>query len=196
MNKKFIYRVLTWTVLVVVLTFVTIYNYRIFVTNSVKKDIEKQEAINKEYEGKYGHIQSVINKIDQYNDKVYDDNKYADLIPDYYDSKEILSKYVNRPILLSNAELLSVSLSEAMPANIKWSNNSNTKDIKGIKVSVTFDIEINNLDVFINELQTSLRCIYFGDIKYTLSGENAPDNEKIKVNMIYFLFYRDVEKTT
>lgn len=196
MSKKYVYRALVWSLLVIVLIFVTINNYRMFVSNGVKKDIEKEEAIGKEYEGNYGHIQLIINRINNYNDKVYDNNNYANLIPDYYNSKEILSNYVNRPILLSNAELLSVSLDEAMPVNIKWSSNVNTKDIKGIQVSVTFDINVDNLDVFINELQTSIRCIYFGDFKFTLSGENAPENENIKVNMVYYLFYRDVEETT
>jgi len=196
LSKKYLYRGLVWSLLIIILTFVTYNNYHLFITNSVEKKIEQEEAIAKQYEGKYGNYQLILNRINNYNNKIYDDNKYSKLIPDYHDEQDVLLNYVERPILIAEAELLSVSLTEGMPKNIVWSTNANTKDIKGIKVSVSFNVtDAESINTFINELQTSVRTIYFGDIKFTLPGENAPDDYIIKVTFNYYLFYRDVKTT-
>ncbi len=197
MRNKIFYRLLIWFLLIIVLTFITFLNYRIIIVNTITKDIEREKQIANEYDGKNGKLQDIIDEIEEYNERVYEDSKYDMMIPDYYDEREIILFYVDRPILISNAELLSVSLTnESMPTNINWSSNLNKKDVKAVKVSVSFHVlDEENITTYIEELQTSVRCIYISNIDFILPGEFLPDDPNIKVQMEYYLFYKD-NKTT
>ncbi len=196
MNRKYFYRALVWILLIVGLTLVTFFNYRMFITNSVKKDIAREETVAQQYDGTTGQIQMLITKINNYNNKVYDDNTYTQMIPLGYDDKEIILDYVERPILLSNASLISIGLKDnTMPTNIKWSSTGSAKDIKGVQITVSFKIaDISDLTKYIDELQTSVRCVYFGDLSYTLPANDAQDSS-VTIKMIYYVFYNDTETT-
>ncbi len=193
MKNKYLQRFLVWTLLIVVLSLVTYNNYRIFIVNGIKQEIEEEKKLGKEYDGNNGKIQIVLKQIENYNKNVYDDNKFSLFIPDGYDNRDITLNYVQRPLLNSGGELTSsISITEEMP-EINWSSSSNKKDIKGIKISIMFNIDINNLDLYLAELQNSVRLIYIDDFKYTLPSDN--DQSIIKVNMSYYLFYRDTKTT-
>lgn len=196
MSKKYINRALTWSLLVIALIFVTIYMHRIFITNGVLKEIEEEKINAQSYDGNIGKIAMMQNRLNNYNSRIYDDNKFAQMIPDGYNDNEIIINYVNRPVLLSGANLLDVKLAQEMPAGIEWTNKSSIKDIKAVKVTVNFEIDdIDALEDYIAQLESSIRLIYFGDIKFNLPGENSPENMTLKVQMNYYLFYKEIKTT-
>jgi len=189
MSKKVIARTLIWLILTLGLTVITFFNYKIFIVDSVKQDIEVEEqnrvSLNRE-------LKQIERDIEEYNKKIYEDNRYLLFIPEELNKSEIILDYVNAPLLKAGASLSSsISITEEMPNNITWSKNLNKNNIKGIKVSIVFDIPINKLFTYFEELQSTVRCIYIGDFKYTI-----PDNPTydIKVTMSYYLFYK--EQTT
>lgn len=186
MNKKNIVRVLIWLILIVGLSFITYFNYQIFIVDSVKQDIkiEKEKTLELNQE-----LITIKRKISEFNQKNYEDNRYLLFIPEGVNKSELILNYVNAPLEKVGAKISStITITEEMPSNINWTNNLNKKNIKAIKVSIVVDIPIEKLKIYFNELQSSVRCIYFGDFKYTV-----PDNpySNIKVNMSYYLFYQE-----
>lgn len=184
MKNRYLLRLIIWLVLIIGLSVITYINYQIFVVDSVKKDIvlaeKERDELNRE-------LKLIEQKITEYNQKVYEESRYLLFIPDGFDNKEILN-YVQQPLLKAEGKLISqITLTEEMPTNIKWSKTANHKDIKAIKVSIVFDISTDKLTTYISELQATVRCIYFGDFRYTIP-ENY--NAKLRVNMSYYLFYK------
>lgn len=188
MNKN-LYRSLVWTVLVVILSFATYYIYKSTITNSIKLQIEQEKAALEEYTGGVGKIDLINLNIARYRRYVIEDNKYSYYIPDGLNLQEILMHYVERPILLSDAELITVADSTDVPKSIDLAGYP---DVKAVKLSVNFYVDdLSELYKYIEELQNSVRLIYIGSIRYVLPAPGST-NTKIRVTMEYYLFYRNV----
>lgn len=188
MNKN-LYRSLVWTVLVVILSFATYYIYKSTITNSIKLQIEQEKAALEEYTGGVGKIDLINLNIARYRQYVIEDNKYSYYIPDGLNLQEILMHYVERPILLSDAELITVADSTDVPKSIDLAGYP---DVKAVKLSVNFYVDdLSELYKYIEELQNSVRLIYIGSIRYVLPAPGST-NTKIRVTMEYYLFYRNV----
>lgn len=188
MNKN-LYRSLVWTVLVVILSFATYYIYKSTITNSIKLRIEQEKAALEEYTGGVGKIDLINLNIARYRRYVIEDNKYSYYIPDGLNLQEILMHYVERPILLSDAELITVADSTDVPKSIDLAGYP---DVKAVKLSVNFYVDdLSELYKYIEELQNSVRLIYIGSIRYVLPAPGST-NTKIRVTMEYYLFYRNV----
>lgn len=186
--SKNIYRSFVWTLLIVVLSFATYYIYKSVITNSIKLQIEQERAALEEYTGGLGKIDLINLNISRLNRYVIEDNKYSHYIPDGLNRQEILLNYVERPILLSDAELISFSDSIDLPKSL---NLSSFEDIKAVKISINFYVDdLEELNTFLAQLQGSVRLIYIGSIRYTLPTGGS--NNKIRVTMEYYLFYRNV----
>ncbi len=188
MNKN-LYRSLVWTVLVVILSFATYYIYKSTITNSIKLQIEQEKAALEEYTGGVGKIDLINLNIARYRRYVIEDNKYSYYIPDGLNLQEILMHYVERPILLSDAELITVADSTDVPKSIDLAGYP---DVKAVKLNVNFYVDdLSELYKYIEELQNSVRLIYIGSIRYVLPAPGST-NTKIRVTMEYYLFYRNV----
>lgn len=188
MNKN-LYRSLVWTVLVVILSFATYYIYKSTITNSIKLRIEQEKAALEEYTGGVGKIDLINLNIARYRRYVIEDNKYSYYIPDGLNLQEILMHYVERPILLSDAELITVADSTDVPKSIDLAGYP---DVKAVKLTVNFYVDdLSELYKYIEELQNSVRLIYIGSIRYVLPAPGST-NTKIRVTMEYYLFYRNV----
>lgn len=188
MNKN-LYRSLVWTVLVVILSFATYYIYKSTITNSIKLQIEQEKVALEEYTGGVGKIDLINLNIARYRRYVIEDNKYSYYIPDGLNLQEILMHYVERPILLSDAELITVADSTDVPKSIDLAGYP---DVKAVKLSVNFYVDdLSELYKYIEELQNSVRLIYIGSIRYVLPAPGST-NTKIRVTMEYYLFYRNV----
>lgn len=188
MNKN-LYRSLVWTVLVVILSFATYYIYKSTITNSIKLQIEQEKAALEEYTGGVGKIDLINLNIARYRRYVIEDNKYSYYIPDGLNLQEILMHYVERPILLSDAELITVADSTDVPKSIDLAGYP---DVKAVKLTVNFYVDdLSELYKYIEELQNSVRLIYIGSIRYVLPAPGST-NTKIRVTMEYYLFYRNV----
>ncbi len=188
MSKKYVIRLLIWFLLVVILSIFTYYNKVLFINplNQSITDLEQKEKIQ------LSTLEDINNKIFEYNLKLYDDNTIKQMIPDEYDENETLQFFVYRPINLAEAKLLGINTEDVMPENINWSNSKSDDGVMAKKIMITFEIQdMSNLSTFIDELAESVRCVYFGNINFTLPGEKGliSTETKIKITMDYYLFY-------
>ena len=195
MNKRNLLRAIIWLVLIAGLSVITYYNNKLFITNSVKKDISAQEQKKIELEQ---DIKIIENKIKDYNEFMFEDNRYLSFIPNGYDSQDVLLNYVITPLKRAEAKLLSpISIIDEMPSNIDWSRNINRYKLQSKKISISFNIAAKDLDNYFNILQSSVRCIYIGDFHLTHITSSYPDGEGVldyKVDIDYYIFYHDNHK--
>lgn len=187
MFKRNITRAIVWLLLIVLLSIITHYNYQIFITNSVEKEIAEERIKSSVLQRQITQIRQQINN---YNQNIFDDGKYQLAIPD--NDKDILLNYAIAPLLIVDSNYSLPTIKEEMPTSIEWTKNNFQQGLKAKKITVEFEILPQNFEKYLQLLQNMERLIYIGDYRITILDDLY---STIKVWFNYYIFYIDPKTT-
>lgn len=192
MIRKYLKRIITWTILTLILGVVTYFS-RQAVINPIHEEIAAKERKNRDLQQQ---IQFIERQINNYQNTFFDYYEMKKLIPDggineLDERLEILDNYVKKPVAVAKGTLNSQNITfRQKPAQLKLSNN-----VEGVKVTATVEFKtFQQVEAYLAELHNTMRLVYIDKVNFNLPTENTNMEEFVHlVTIEYYLFYYPVK---